>query len=273
MTVGNSEFRTTGKHGALNAILGKTVGVMGNCFRGMNLTMIDCTAGDGVPTSYSELTSPFIFDKHGSYAKSRGINTQVIMYERAKKPAKLLHGQYGGKWSVMAGQDAKSMPKHWDDNTVLFVSNDPNTVKDWALPDALMHAPSLTTVFSTLGCNAGGLKRLSHEARQQWYYQMYRQIELLQTRHDAYLVMLEGDAAQWAYLVNAPMKWRRDTENAFGKAFSESPYPLRGAWLKEQPHAFSVMRDWLFMTRAEFAMKYGVNNLDIAIGDPTQGDL
>jgi len=263
--VGNSEFRTQGKHGALDAILGKTVGVMAVRFRDMPLVMIDCTAGDGQSTGNSSTTSPAIFHKHGQYARSNGIDTSVILYERSNRSGSLLADAYGEHYSVFAGQDSREMPKHWPDNAILFVSNDPNTVADWALPDSLSQAPKMTTVFSTLGCNAGGLKRLSASARMDWYGQVNAQLSLLQRWHDAYLVMLEGDSAQWAYLVNAPDKWRKETEMAFSRAFKKSPYPLRGAWLKYQENRFSVIRDWLFLTRKEFTEKHSSSDLDTAI--------
>jgi hypothetical protein len=183
------------------------------------------------------------------------------MYERGKKPGVMLKEKYGGKWNVNAGEDATTMPRFWQDDSVLFVSNDPNTVADWALPPSLLYAPRLTTVFSTLGCNAGGLKRLDAESRSLWYRQMGAQIRLLQKWHDAYLVMLEGDKSQWAYLVNAPSKWRQDTEKAFCASFKDSPYPLRGAWLKDDPDRFSAMVDWLFLTRKEFAQKHNTTDI------------
>jgi hypothetical protein len=262
--VGNSEFRTKGKHGALDAILGKTVGVMTARFQGLPLVMIDCTAGDGQGTEHSNTTSPSILHKHSEYAKAHGIDTSVIMYERSIRSGEMLFEKYGQHHQVYAGQDSREMPKHWTDDAILFVSNDPNTVADWALPASLSEAPAMTTVFSTLGCNAGGLKRLNARIRAEWFSQVNTQLSLLQHWHDAYLVMLEGDSAQWAYLVNAPQKWIAETETAFARAFRNSPYPLRGAWFKRQNNEFSAMCDWLFMTRKEFAEVHGYANLNPA---------
>jgi len=273
-SVGNSEFRTQGKHGALDAILGKTVGVMAAKFQGLPLVMIDCTAGDGQGTDHSSTTSPAIFHKHGQYAQAHGVKTSVILYERSSRSGALLAAAYGQHHTVYDGRDSRLMPKHWTDDAILFVSNDPNTVADWALPDSLASAPKMTTVFSTLGCNAGGLKRLSASARMDWYAQVGKQLSLLQHWHDAYLVILEGDKSQWAYLVNAPKKWMNETEAAFSRAFRSSPYPLRGAWRKHQGERFDAICDWLFLTRKEFAEKRGSSELDDVIGrETTQGGL
>jgi len=249
--------RTPAKHGALNSILGKTVGVMQYNFPDKHLRLIDCTAGDGSPSTYSDMSSPMIFDKHAQAAGQRGINVSVHMFEKANKQGQALKLKYGQKYDVHAGVDAVSMPQVWGHDDIVFVSNDPNTIADWALPHALKNAPQLTTVFSTLGCNVGGLKRMPKEARAQWYRLMLDQLLMLRNWHDAYLAILDGDATQWAYLVNAPKKWTDATEKAFARAFKDSDYPVRGAWYKRDNKLFSDMADWLFLTRVEFEEKHG----------------
>ena len=169
-----------------------------------------------------------------------------------KRSAKLLRKELKGEWPVYAN-DATDMLRTWRDDDVLFVVNDPNTMADWALPKAMQYAPSLTTVFSTLGCNVGGMKRLPRGERQVWYGHVKDQLSLLQSWHDALIVTLDGDASQWAYMVNAPSKWRGEVESAFNKSFAYSPHELRHAWYKSNPDGFRAIQDHLFLTRKENA--------------------
>lgn len=243
-------YRTSGKHDALNRFLGRTCGSMFTKFRNKRFCIVDCTAGNGKSSEFSTETSPGIICKHADWLIEKRIAVDVRFYEKSKNNARHLRETPAGKWPIIA-MDAKDMRTTWRKDDVLFVVNDPNTMSDWAMPSAMEDAPALTTVFSTLGCNVGGLKRLPIEERQGWYIHVRAQLGLLQTWHDALIVTLDGDASQWAYMVNAPAKWRDELEAAFQSAFAYSPHELRYAWKKQQPDDFAAIIDHLFLTRKE----------------------
>lgn len=243
-------YRTSGKHDALNRYLGRTAGSMYTVFRNKRLFIIDCTAGNGQSTKFSVDTSPGIACKHADWLKRKGVNVQVVFFEKSAANAAKLKETPAGNWPINVC-DASEMPPFWTNDDVLFVMNDPNTMSDWALPKAMMNAPDLTTVFSTLGCNVGGLKRLPYDDRRVWYDHTQSQIALLRNWHDALIVTLDGDSSQWAYMVNAPAKWRDEVEAAFNKAFEYSPHALRYAWYKQDRQGFDSIKNHLFLTKKE----------------------
>ena len=245
--------RTPGKHKALNKLLGKVAGTASTpgfrrTFGRRPFHIIDCTAGDGQASDFSEHTSPGIIDRHSKWMESNGMDVSVYLFERSKQNCALLKTKTS---HPIYNMDAADMGKVWKDEDILFVVNDPNTVADWRMPEALKHATKLTTVFSTLGCNVGGLKRLPRSDRDVWFDQMEGQIKLLQHWHDAILVTLDRDSSQWAYLVNAPKEWRKDVTSMFESAFKGSKYPVKHAWLKDDPKGFAALRDYLFLTEKE----------------------
>lgn len=249
-------YRTPGKHAALNAFLGKCVGVATTPrFRAISMNgsfhVIDCTAGDGRGSEFSTATSPGIICRHLKFLTDRKLPCKAEFYERSQSSAATLK-QEVLTWPVI-NDDAANLVPTWKQNDVLFVVNDPNTINDWVLPKALSNAPTMTTVFSTLGCNVGGLKRLKREEREVWYTHVEDQLLLLQTWHDALIVTLEGDKSQWAYLVNSPTAegWQTDLERSFEKAFRDTGHTLRMAWFKSQSDKFKDILDDLFLTRKE----------------------
>jgi len=253
--VGKS-YRTPGKHAALNSFLGKCAGVATtDKFRrltnGGTFHVIDCTAGDGQSNDFSKFTSPGIVCKHVDFLRDRLFPCKAEFYERSQASAAMLKTVVT-QWPVI-NEDAANLMPTWAENDVLFISNDPNTIADWALPSALKSAPKFTTVFSTLGCNVGGLKRMKREDRMQWYVHVEDQLALLQTWHDALLITLEGDSSQWAYLVNCPTAdgWPQDLEKSFTKAFEDTGHALRMAWFKNDPIGFKDLQDDLFLTKKE----------------------
>lgn len=251
-------YRTPGKHAALNAFLGKCVGVATTekflrISGGGTFHVIDCTAGDGQHSEFSTATSPGIICRHLQFLQNRKLPCCAEFYERSQKSAALLM-QAVKTWPVI-NDDAANIVPSWKSNDVLFVVNDPNTIADWILPKALEQAPKLTTVFSTLGCNVGGLKRLKREEREVWYSHVENQLALLQPWHDALIVTLDGDKSQWAYLVNSPTAegWQAGLESAFQKAFKDTGHALRMAWHRDQSSEFQDILDDLFLTRKERA--------------------
>jgi hypothetical protein len=249
-TPGASAGRTSGKHYALDKFLGKATGVMTKLFQGRKMVVVDCTAGNGKASEFSRDTSPGIVSKHAAWLAERGFAVDAHLFERVAMNVEMLKSTDAARWNIHHG-DASQMAKLWGDEDILFVVNDPNSMADWALPASMEQAPKMTTVFSTLGCNVGGLKRLPREEREVWFRHAEAQIALAQRWHDVLIVTLDGDASQWAYMVNAPIKWRDALEASFKAAFKAAPYGLRMAWKKDNPVQFGAIVDELFLTRKE----------------------
>jgi hypothetical protein len=250
--VGKSN-RTPGKHEALDKYLGKTAGVISKRYRDKRIFFIDCTAGDGNADDFDRQTSPGIMIRHAEWLRNQGIPVQVMLFERSLQNAAMLEERVAGRADIFAKSSAQMDPIQWRQNEdLVFISNDPNTIADWALPPALLSAPSLTTVFSTLGCNVGGLKRLPRDQRRVWHDHIRDQVGLLQGWHDAMLCRLINDASQWAYLVNSPTKWRKELEQAFRSSFDRVGYETRTDWLKTGRAGFDDSIDQLFLTKDEY---------------------
>lgn len=252
LVVGKSN-RTPGKHAALDRYLGKTAGVISRIYKDMRIFFIDCTAGDGNADDFDRQTSPGIMIRHAEWLRSKGIPVQVKLFERSTQNAAMLEEKVNGRAEIFAESSAQMAPIDWRENgDLVFISNDPNTIADWALPPALLNAPRLTTVFSTLGCNVGGLKRLPKDQRQVWHEHIRDQIGLLQPWHDAMLCRLVNDASQWAYMVNSPKKWRSDLEQAFRSSFDRVGYKTKTHWARLDRLGFSDSINQLFLTKEEY---------------------
>lgn len=255
MNLVGTSSRTPGKHSALDKYLGKTAGVISRTFRKNRVTFIDCTAGDGQAHDFDYHTSPGILIRHAEWLRKQGVSVDVLLYERAPRNAAMLRERVAGRAEVFSESSASMGAMGWGRNDIVFVSNDPNTIADWALPPALRYAPKLTTVFSTLGCNVGGLKRLPKDDRQVWFSHIEDQGKLLRSWHDMMLCRLVGDASQWAYLINAPDKWRDQVAEAFSSSFSKIGYETDNCWYKNNRTAFDDAVDRLFLTKAEYQEK------------------
>lgn len=253
MSIVGKSGRTPGKHSALDKYLGKTAGVISRIYSDMRIFFIDCTAGDGNADDFERQTSPGIMIRHAEWLRARGIQVRVMLFERSAQNAAMLESKVGGHAEIFAESSSQMEPIEWrKDRDLVFISNDPNTIADWALPPALLTAPKLTTVFSTLGCNVGGLKRLPKDQRQVWHEHIRDQIGLLQPWHDAMLCRLVNDASQWAYMVNSPDKWRKEIEHAFQSSFDNAGYKTKTDWFKLDRSGFSDSINQLFLTKEEY---------------------
>jgi hypothetical protein len=280
------------KHFLLNRLLGREMGVLS---RGTppvkEVLLYDLTAGDGVPyisaeqgellpeAAFVDGCSPGIFLRHADWLVSRWmIPVQLIGCEKqAITHAELIKNT--NRWLALNGWSELSRGVHqkgWGEvrylhansqelqpplitrNAASFIYNDPNHIEDWSLtPEFVRNFPKFTTSLSTLGCNVGGLKRIEEEKRREWFMRVEILCEsLLQNWHDACLFSV-GGADQWAYLITAPAKWRKDitTEclQAAQKLEKKITAPPQVVWRKEDPAAFYELQRFLFLTRDEFS--------------------
>lgn len=262
MTVGTSK-RTLGKHVLLNKILGREAGMMAYgrpVFINKHYFIIDLCAGDGSPTYESGLSSPAIIQKHVNYLLKHNVPVKTILIEKNINTFdRLKQHNFDALHLNCNAQDIDILPlKIIHKNSAAFIHADPNHIEDWPISKKLLHnAPEYTTLLVTLGCNVGGLKRLPFERRQAWYDRMDELLRWLPQRHDALLVVLRGDRAQWAYLVVGPKKWH--SQGVYKKdvmaAFNSKTWPngVDMVQFKANTRTFYQMRDKLFMTTKELA--------------------
>jgi hypothetical protein len=105
---------------------------------------------------------------------------------------------------------------------------------------------------STVGCSVSGLKRGPWEERKGWFERV-RSVQRHRVGwHDLMLVVIEHDAAWWAYLVEWPSKsrWRRDLDRAVGAAFVRRGLDARRRRWPEEEEVFEEMVRELLLTKA-----------------------
>ena len=255
--VGRSNSRTPFKHWLLDCELGRLVGVLGT---GKTHAMaspfhiVDLCAGDGHSQDGGR-TSPGIIQHHACIANRRNIATRVTLIERAPNTFdSLIRNTHAYPWQQRLNEDAKEWSlRTTGPHQAVFIHADPNTIADWPITDRLLSQMNeTTTLLATLGCNVGGLKRLPAEQRAEWFEHVRGVTSRMPGYHDVLLISLDGDASQWAYLLQLPLKWNMRTIEAIqrtGKAFTE--YSLRIASFRNEPIDFAEMQDVLFLTKNE----------------------
>lgn len=258
-TVGSSE-RTIGKHDLLDKLLKKEVETMsyGNVpFIDPEYTIMDLCAGDGTPSRESNVSSPELIKKHCGTLLVNRKKVNVILVEKNKNTfSRLSARKYNALLLNCDALEIKSIPIEVSKKSACFIHADPNHIEDWPIsPELLENAPHFTTMLLTLGCNVGGLKRMPLEARQKWYERMDNILRWLPKRHDALLISLRGDMAQWAYMIIGPKSWHdkkaysKVAEKAF-KTWSKGVDMVRYRTSRDD---FFRMRDSLFLTAKEVA--------------------
>jgi hypothetical protein len=260
MSVGNSE-RTYGKHALLNKILGREAGIMSLKRPGFIMkqyTIVDMCAGDGLPTYISEMSSPQIIYKHKIFMERHGLYPKVFLFEKNKNTFDILCNNYANASFNLDSNTLKYLPNHPLDLSAAFIHADPNLISDWPInPELLLNVPKYTTMLITLGCNVGGLKRLRSDDRKVWFDNLDNILTFLPGWHDALLVVLRGDKAQWAYLITGPKIWH-DKGIYIADATKSFSYWKPGIDLiqyKENHKEFIIARDRLFLTKNELAIK------------------
>lgn len=281
-TTGRS-LRTPAKHKLMSDIFGREVGVMDRPqFREVpGLHWNDLTAGDGAGSEepdrkWCESCSPGILAHHAKWWKNPK-SVIVDLYERAPATFESLLNNLAAHLpdmgyeqrdeSTWTAREGKTVFRaHNMDSTSIYnlgtppgwavqVVNDPNKVSDWAMAPGLMGNASqgrwTCLAMSTMGCNVAGLKRLDREERELWYDHVRGQVAGLQSHHDLFIAAIENDAAQWAYLVTVPDKWRDKVAGRAHAVFGEVGYTLRCAWLRPEQVRFQEICDALFLRRSE----------------------
>jgi hypothetical protein len=281
--------RTPAKHKLLNRTVGRVVGALRHVRPGAAFHAYDLCGGDGlVPlesdTDWWHGCSPGILINHARHAALCGAEAHVELYENARATFDQLivslsknicePGWFGdgvaefvvptgsrGVVTVRAilgsGHDATVGQIHSGD--CVFVNNDPNKITDWAMRPTFVQEINartrLCTTFSTMGCNVGGLKRISQPERDMWYSHLSAVQESLPSWHDMMLAAIDRDESQWAYLLSVPSKWAQKTETETVKCFNEIGKNMRVEWMRQAPAGFAKLTDELFLTKTELKMK------------------
>ena len=140
-----------------------------------------------------------------------------------------------------------------------FIHADPNLITDLPIIERLLkNSPYFTTTLTTLGCNVGGLKRIPHGKRAEWFYRMDEVLMWMPSHHDALLIALRGDKAQWAYLITGPSKWHElgIYKTDATKAFSYWEPGIDIIQYKSNTKDFYSLRNKLFLTAKELEDEY-----------------
>jgi hypothetical protein len=211
--VGRSD-KTPFKHAILNAILGKMVGVIPyQQWLENNIVMLDLCAGDGKNGDHGHC-SPSIMLKHAIYAEKSGIIPVVLFVEKDESTfSRLITNINPGDYSfkvILVHENASNVkaPNRPKENR--FIHIDPNHAANMPSCEAWGEMMNERTfLLMTLGCNAGGLKRLPLAHRLPWYkyVEVVANWLMVNNRFDALFISIKNDATQWAYLVTIPQCW------------------------------------------------------------------
>ena len=220
--VGSSTSRTPFKHWILNLILGQQVGVLA-----LNSNKVPCTAepflivdmcaGDGEKSVYDEHSSPSIIINHSNF---RGIETELVFIEKDEFTYNTLCKNVVAKDNIkLLNMDANNFvvtPAYH--NQTMFINCDPNSINQLPISENFMCSLTpYTSMIITLGCNVGGLKRLTLEQRKPWFDYVSLVRAYTTRHHDLILCSLIKDKAQWAYLIKIPTVWKNNAINSIVK--------------------------------------------------------
>lgn len=277
MSVGRSG-RTPAKHELMRSIVGREVGAAGAITAIDRLVWFDLTAGDGIPADgleWDKNCSPGILAGHAAKSVKpvdlRLFEIKPATYDRllASLAAQLPGLGYvqtdANVWTlgtlvVLSAVNASGATAAVDGigrrDAVLAV-NDPNAITDWAIRPSfaaeLLGRTPWSRSLSTMGCNPAGLKRPPYEERVNWFDLIARQQSALPGYRDLLLAAIEGDDAQWAYLLCDPLRWRETQQRMAATAFAKHGYSLDMAWFRTARPAFEALKERLFLTKKERA--------------------
>lgn len=259
--VGRSS-RTPFKHWVLDSHLGQIVGSLST--KAVNIPArptpflcVDLCAGDGAETEDHE-ASPVIITDHCDWLASRGFKVKSILIEKQSATFETLEQNMAKKQLVheceLRNADAREfvfVPSCV--NQAVFINCDPNAISDLPFAESLASSLTKTTTMTlTLGCNVGGLKMLKADKRAAWFDYMDVIVSIMPTWHDAILIAIESDAAQWAYLTRVPSVWSlkvaKDVERKGERHF---PKGVRVESFRRSKRGFDDLVKRLFLTKAE----------------------
>ena len=263
--VGASEDRTLYKHILFSAELGRQAGVIRWSPKGSipvirDMHVIDLCAGDGAGTEFSPYTSPGIIAHHFDDKKglSYGVKKHATLYEKAPGTFSRLQQIYGHRRDfTLINDDAANFrvaPTH--PNQAIFVYADPNALSQIPLNSGMINSfTPYTTFMATLGCNVGGVKRLTKDRRDKYIAVIDELTNSVPAFHDCILVRVLRDAAQWAYLIRLPLVWSQKSMRTFKKKGDEVfPNGVEVFSLRHStPEAWRDVLDVLLYTKKERA--------------------
>lgn len=260
--VGRSS-RTPFKHWILDAHLGRICGVLSTRSsivpaKAEPFLCVDLCAGDGVETE-DHRASPHIITKHCNFLATRGFDVQSVFIERDMLTHESLRANLPlaaerNYQQVISGDAREYLVIPAVSNQAIFVNCDPNNVAN--MPFIKGFADSLTpttTVTMTLGCNAGGIKKLKREDREKWFEYVQVMVGAMPSFHDAILCSLKKDASQWAYLTRLPSKWAASEAASIEKnGNSMWPNGVEVVTFRRGYLHFADMVKRLFLTKEEY---------------------
>lgn len=259
--VGRSS-RTPFKHWVLNLHLGQIAGVLSHRSlivpaKPNPFLCVDLCAGDGTESDAHQ-ASPKIITKHCDWLAGRGFDVRSVFYEKHSATFESLEANMGATnerhVSELFNCDAAEfvfVPECT--NQAVFINCDPNSIAELPLSRTLAESLTpTTTITMTLGCNVGGLKRLSLEKRMEWFEYIDIMLSVMPSWHDAILVAIENDSAQWAYFTRLPAKWsHKNTTELQKRGDSMFPHGVRVESVRHSRAGFDDLVKRLFHTKGE----------------------
>lgn len=276
MDVGRT-WRTPAKHAMMRSFIGQESGAGGAMPAIKRHVWIDLTAGDAVTDhEWKANCSPGILAYYAASARKPVTvllnEIQPATFDRLiaslveQLPALGYRQISDTAWLLGDGRvflEATNQSGHnvnVDEvkrTDAVAVLNDPNAITDWAMRPNLAAEIARRTPWSrclsTMGCNTAGIKRLDGETRSGWFDHVEAQQEASPHYRDLLLAAIDRDAAQWAYLISTPDKWRAKTEAVVKTAFKAVDRTPTMAWFGTARNDFEELKRQLFLTKAERA--------------------
>lgn len=269
-SIGNvgTSSRTPFKHWLLNMELGRQIGVLSLNSRSVPckanpLLIVDLCAGDGSPSEYGEQSSPSIILSHCTNPRfGAKLSIQAVFVEKNTHTFESLKSfvstqnlppNHAVQCLNVDSTTLRVNPSYRDQ--AIFINCDPNSISDIPLtPEFMRSMTPYTTMMVTMGCNPAGIKRLSYEARKDWYNYTDLMIKHLYEYHDLILVSLVKDASQWAYLIRTPLAWSKNTLEGVKKAGDKMwKHGVTAFSYRSSQSLFRSELDRLFLTKEELA--------------------
>jgi hypothetical protein len=287
--VGRSE-RTPVKHALMDAIAGKEMGLLVSKARDLGIKRalwIDLTSGDaalqpGMSTvgEWRKNCSPGILAHHARWVKCP-VPIRIDLYEIADGQFSALISNLT-RWLPELGYE-KTSEFEWrhkekpvfiyarnksgflaelpifGDETAVFVTHDPNHIKQWAMRENFTDEIRVRTRWlrsiTTMGCNVGGIKRFDRNERDRWFSYVESIADNLYRHHELFLCAINGDAAQWAYLIEESgiKDHMLKLEELAHTKFNDAGLTIRHAWYRRSASIFEDRLRELFLTRDERA--------------------